>query len=236
MDTANWTFSQSFTPQFQAMRSDLESQISTAKSTASPPPEIIQGLSVSLAKATKALADATGSIPSYDQKQYEIQLKALEKSITDLRASTAPKSKFAFKRKPQAPAAAPTTTTTPPAKAPEAPTPTPPSSSTTNLILSSHTNKYLTRSDLPDHPQQTDLSISDLSNCIVNLLPPSASASTSTPTDERLIISALHARNLTNCVILLPSIQGSALLHDLTQCIIVLGCHQVRSSHLFLPP
>lgn len=91
MDTASWTFSHSFTPQFQAMRSglpqtlicflhviwiilgqlDLESRIDAAKALDSPHQEMIQELSVLLAKITKSLADATGSIPSYDQKQFE---------------------------------------------------------------------------------------------------------------------------------------------------------------------
>ncbi|KAF9476038.1 hypothetical protein BDN70DRAFT_863858 [Pholiota conissans] len=222
MDTKNptWTFLQTFTPQFQALGSELEGKLEAAKST--PTPVLLQELSVLLAKATKILADATGSIPTYDQKQYEIQLKGFEKSIETLRASSAPKSKFAFKRKAGA---------TPIASkpVPESPaTPAPESSSSTpnpsNLVLSSHLNKYLTRSDLPDHPPQTDLSICDLEGCIVNLLVP-----LDQPTvDDHIKISALHARNLKNCVLLLPDVEGSALLHDMVNCVIVLGCHQFR--------
>jgi len=37
----------------------------------SPSQDLIQDLTLSLAKVTKALVDATGSIPSYDQKQYQ---------------------------------------------------------------------------------------------------------------------------------------------------------------------
>ncbi|PPQ77110.1 hypothetical protein CVT25_010804 [Psilocybe cyanescens] len=227
MEESNWSFSQSFTPQFQAMRSELESQISAAKNTPSPPQETIQDLSVLLAKATKALADATGSIPSYDQKQYEIQLKTLEKAIEDLRASTASKSKFAFKRKPKAPAPASAPTVSAPVAKPVEPIQADPSPSTsTHLVLSSKSHQYLTRSDLPEHPQQTDLALSDLDNCIVNLLPPSSN--NGDVQTENLILTALHARNLTNCIILLPSIEGSALLHDMSHCTIVLGCHQFR--------
>ncbi|KAF8958938.1 tubulin binding cofactor C-domain-containing protein [Flammula alnicola] len=225
MANSNWSFLQTFTPQFQAMRSELESRIEAAKAVPSPPPDVLQELTLLLGKATKALADATGSIPTYDQKQYEIQMKGLEKSIVELRASNAPKSRFAFKRKPQAP----TAPTAPPTEASTKDTPVvnpapSPSSTSSNLSLSSHSHKYLTRSDLPDHPQQTDLSVSDLDNCIVDLLP----SITNGGLGEYMIISALHARNLTNCVLLLPAIEGSALLHDLTRCVIVLGSHQFR--------
>lgn len=90
-------------------------------------------------------------------------------------------------------------------------------------MLSAQSHKYITRAELPEHAQQTDLSLSDLDNCIVDLLPPGDGA------EAHLTISALHARNLSNCVLLLPAVAGSALLHDLARCTIVLGCHQVGS-------
>ncbi|KAF8884211.1 tubulin binding cofactor C-domain-containing protein, partial [Gymnopilus junonius] len=193
----------------------------------SPPQDVIQGLSLSLAKVTKALADATGSLPTYDQKQFEGQLKSFEKSIEQLRASTTTKSKFAFKRKPQSSV---TSIPTPPsAKKPFEPrtlTPSTPSTSS-QVLLSSHSHKYLTRSDLPEHSEQPDLSISDLDSCIVNLLPANSKDKDDSSSKD-LVLSALHARNLTHCVILLPLITGSALLHDLIQCTIVLGSHQFR--------
>ncbi|KAH9481509.1 Tubulin-folding cofactor C [Psilocybe cubensis] len=210
------------------MRYDLESQISAAKTTSPLPQETLQDLAVSLAKAAKALADATGSLPSYDQKQYETQLKALEKSVEELRISNAPKSKFAFKRKPKAADSAPA----PPLSPAPVTTPVDPKQSVTvlptptHLVLSSKSHQYITRASLPEHPQQTDLALSDLDNCVVNLLPPIPSISDGRT--ESLILTALHARNLTNCIILLPSIEGSALLHDMSNCILVLGSHQFR--------
>jgi hypothetical protein len=50
----------------------LESRVDAVKALDLPPQELINELSVLLAKMTKSLADATGSIPSYDQKQFEI--------------------------------------------------------------------------------------------------------------------------------------------------------------------
>ena len=83
------------------------------------------------------------------------------------------------------------------------------------------------KKDLPSHLAQSDLSISDLDHCIVNLLP-SALSSSSSGNDTPLIITALHARNL------LPNVDGGALIHDLERCVVVLGCHQVRFE-LFKP-
>lgn len=51
---------------------ELETKLESARSMPSPTPAVLQELSVLLAKATKTLADATGSIPTYDQKQHEI--------------------------------------------------------------------------------------------------------------------------------------------------------------------
>ncbi|PPQ96074.1 hypothetical protein CVT26_004706 [Gymnopilus dilepis] len=225
-DSSTWSFSQNFSTRFQEMRSELESQIAAARTVQSPSADAIQTLSLLLAKATKALADATGSLPTYDQKQYEGQLKSFEKAIESLRTSSSAKPKFAFKRKPQTPAPGTSASSSSPALVKD-PSPPPHSSTSTpissNVTLSSHRHKNLTRADLQGHPLQTDLSLSDLDNCVVNLLPSKESSDRG-----ELTISALHARNLTNCVIILPIIQGSALLHDLTRCIIVLGCHQFR--------
>lgn len=101
-----------------------------------------------------------------------------------------------------------------------------PSSTSSNLMLSSQSHKYITRADLAAHAQQTDLSIFDLEHCIVDLLAPDASDGPDA--NPHIVISALHARNLTDCVLLLPAVEGSALLHDMARCVIVLGCHQVR--------
>lgn len=51
---------------------ELEDKIKAAKLDPAPTPESLQEISVLLAKATKTLADATGGIPTYDQRQYEI--------------------------------------------------------------------------------------------------------------------------------------------------------------------
>ena len=93
--------------------------------------------------------------------------------------------------------------------------------SSSHVSLCGMTDRYISWSSLPlSRSSATDLAISNLTRCVVNLLPDDSNNTTS--------ISALHVRNLTDTVLLLPRIDGSALLHDMKNCTIVLGCHQVR--------
>ncbi|KAJ6588376.1 tubulin binding cofactor C-domain-containing protein [Mycena capillaripes] len=222
MSDPAWSFSQSFSAQFLASRTELESRVDLAKSTKITA-DALQVLSVDLSKLTKTLADATGSLPSYDQRQYELQLKALEKSLEELRTSI-PKSKFAFKRK-----AAAASTQDPPNVVPTVVPERSPQSQpmSTNLTLSSHSLRYLSNTSVPWKSQASDLTISDLTKCIVNLLPDAVDESSSQDSSDSKI-SALHIRNLTDTILLLPVIRGSVLLHDLRRCIVVVGCHQFR--------
>ncbi|KAJ7756945.1 tubulin binding cofactor C-domain-containing protein [Mycena metata] len=221
MSNPAWSFSQTFSTQFQASRTELESRVESVKSTKITA-DVLQTLSVDLAKLTKTLADATGSLPSYDQRQYELQLKGLEKSLEELR-TLIPKSKFAFKRKTPAP---PITPVPAPTVVPEAPSTTQPESASisTNLTLCSHSLQYLSKDSLPSTSEASGLTISDLNQCILNLLP----SNDSLPESSYLKISALHIRNLTDTILILPPIQGSVLIHNLRRCVLVVGCHQFR--------
>ena len=88
-----------------------------------------------------------------------------------------------------------------------------------NLVLSSKSNEYLTVPPSYNYSQLGDVSIYDLDACVVDFL---GNSQNETPK-----LSVLHGRNLTNCILYLPLIEGSVLLHGLQRCIIVLGCHQV---------
>lgn len=133
--------------------------------------------------------------------------------------SSLSKPKFSFKRK----VVTPSTILPTIAKEPLKSIGTTDQPSSTHLILSSRSQSFLTRSSLPEHSSQTNLSIFDLDHCIVDLLGKDSEVASK----DDLSISALHVRNLSNCVLLLPIIEGSALLHDMSNCTIVLGCHQV---------
>jgi hypothetical protein len=93
-----------------------------------------------------------------------------------------------------------------------------------------YSDQYLTLATLPGRSRPppdspgNDLLIADLDSCILNLVDKA----------NEVHIQALHVRNVRKCVLLLPPVKGSALVHDLTSCVIVLGCHQVDSFHQLL--
>ncbi|PIL29097.1 hypothetical protein GSI_09145 [Ganoderma sinense ZZ0214-1] len=103
------------------------------------------------------------------------------------------------------------------------PTPvnTPP---TSGLSISGHSRRYLSLSFASPLSSASDLSISDLDRCIVNLIPSSANPDY----PQGLAFTALHVRNLNNTILVLPVITGSALLHDMKNCVIALGSRQFR--------
>ncbi|KAH6910775.1 tubulin binding cofactor C-domain-containing protein [Coprinopsis sp. MPI-PUGE-AT-0042] len=233
---ATWEFAQTFTANFQATRAELHSQIEAAGQ--SPSSTALQDLAAGVARLSKSLVDATGSLPKYDQGLYENQVKELEERIEALRSRSSSKPRFSFKRK------TPASTPTPPPPIPSSSAvlgqpvkATEVAPSTRNLTLESRQYAYIDASDLnlsESTAASPDLSISDLSHCIVNLLPlfnqalSSSSSSSDAEGSTTAPFGAYHIRNLTNCIVLLPFCPGSALIHELRNCSLALGCHQFR--------
>ncbi|SJL10360.1 uncharacterized protein ARMOST_13746 [Armillaria ostoyae] len=205
-----WTFSQQFSSGFLKDRTDLQNRISASKQASSISNETVAELSTQFTKLTKDLADAVGSLPAYDQKGYENQLKSIEAELEELRKASKPVSRFSFKKRQAASRPLPAAAVT------AEPISQEPSSSQASILnFSSRTNELLTV-NLSDVSAR-DVTLSDLANCVVNLITPS-----------KLTISAVHAQNLRNVVLLLPMIQSSIMLHDLDNCAVVVGCHQFR--------
>ncbi|CAK5274212.1 unnamed protein product [Mycena citricolor] len=210
MSDAQWSFSQTFASQFQNARTELESRIASATAAS------VDDLSIDLAKFTKMLGEAVGSLPTYEQRQYESKIKELEKSLQLLRDSR-PKSKFAFKRK-AAVAGTPSHSSAVPVPS-SSPAPVEAVSTTSSNSITSQSHKYITKSALASASQSSDLIVSELSWCIVNLLSESTGDGG---------FSAIHVQNLSDTILLLPLVSGSVLVHDLTRCIVVVGSHQFR--------
>ncbi|EEB89287.1 hypothetical protein MPER_12631 [Moniliophthora perniciosa FA553] len=225
-DTLRWGFSQQFLAEFQAKRSalylnftlDLESRITQA---GTPPKDVLDILSADFARLSKSLVDATGSLPNFDQKNCELQLKQLEATLQSIRESSAPKAKFAFKRKVKTETQTNVTSSNPTSAAIPVPLKESDDTPSQALTISSHSNTHLSWASIPGpfSNLQPDLAISHLDHCILDLVRfPS----------QNLTISALHVRNVSNTVLILPRIPGSAMLHDLKNCVVILGCHQFR--------
>lgn len=133
-----------------------------------------------------------------------------------LRAVAAPKPKFSFKRK-TATVANPVTPSKPNKSNPVSTTSELPHS---NPLISSHTYAYLTTASLIGSPPTSCLTVSDLDYCVLNFLPTTGAS--------ELEVSAIHLRKISNSVLLLPLVNGSILAHDLSRCVVVVGCHQVE--------
>jgi hypothetical protein len=110
--------------------------------------------------------------------------------------------------------------------------------------ISRRQQQYLSLSSLPAFDcssQRLDITISELDNCVVNLMSPldRDSLSVSEKPSQVLKISAIRVQNITNTLLMLPQIEGSILLQDLSRCTIVVGCHQViyvayKPSHILI--
>lgn len=148
--------------------------------------------------------------------------------IEELRATSKPKSKFAFRR-----------TVAPGSDVPQRP---PPKTNTDNTsfedvstrgnksqhsTLSSQSYRYLSFTDLlPTDQPSSELAISGLDHCIVNLIGIAGQS------DNGIQLSTVHIKNVSHSVLILPMIDGSILLNDLTHCVVAVGCHQVNDLYV----
>ncbi|GJE86393.1 TBCC-domain-containing protein [Phanerochaete sordida] len=218
MDASNKTLIQEFYTSFQASQSDLSARLAVLKAEGNAPQDAINALALDVAKLRKDLSDANAYLPSYDLRQYEQSLKSLEQSLDDLRTASAGKPKFSFKRKPAKTSACPSgphpATTSNVASSSWA--------SANSIVLSGHTRQRLTWSSVSSvSASTTDLSVTDLDSCIVDLCTGSAS-------DAFPSLTAVHMRNVKNSIVILPHVKGSAMVHDMSNSVLAVGCHQFR--------
>ncbi|KAF8323816.1 hypothetical protein DL93DRAFT_31831 [Clavulina sp. PMI_390] len=185
-----------------------------------------KALLLKLTNLRKEFVDANAYLPAYELRQCETQLKVLESGIENLRSNTTTKTRFNFKRNPK-PASAPSPDT--PVSATPEPSPSVPPSSTVppsdQLSISNRSNSWITLESLDNVPSvippQSSLAISNISSSVLNLTP----HTTSPPTIK---INALHIRNMRRVILLAGYIDGSLLIHDCEDCLIILGCRQFR--------
>jgi hypothetical protein len=206
---------------------------------------------VALVKLRKALVQAEEFLPRYDQRQVDEvrpqpplllavasltgtcppftrltqqQLKALEALLEQKKASSAPKSRFAFKK--AASSSSARSAPPPPPATPVAsrPPPTAALDATANVELASLSHAFITLpSDLPS--SGFSVSLASLSHCIINLLPAprlSPEAPRSPP------ITALHIQDLSSCLLIVPDVEGSVLINGFDNCALDVGCWQLR--------
>ncbi|KAI8636586.1 tubulin binding cofactor C-domain-containing protein [Parasitella parasitica] len=166
----------------------------------------------------KSLTKATEFIPSYDERQFSLQIKVLSETLEQIKAELLPRAKFSFKSRKKKPVAtdAASFSTIPQA----------PSAVADDNILSEATvlfkDKQGTVLTLDDESNATndgksiDILISNLKDCVVIL------------DEDKIQISAVHIKNVEHCVIYCGKIEGSVLIYGLTNSALVAACHQFR--------
>ncbi|KAH9968142.1 tubulin binding cofactor C-domain-containing protein [Russula dissimulans] len=172
-----------------------------------------QELALDTRKLRKSLTDATGSLSPYDQRQCQAQMDILEQTLEEIRSVSLPKTKFTFKRK----------TNNPPHPAAQSS-----SSSSRSAIESGEgdgTPATLSLQSIPTlgtGPPTSDLTISDLDHCIVDL------CGTAEAVPRQICFTALHVHDLKETILILPNVKGSVRLHNLHRCTVIVACHQFR--------
>ena len=188
------------------------------------------------------MTDATSFLTTYDQRQCQAvrspnilnisstrihpliqQMDILEQTLEEIRSASLPKTKFTFKRK----------TSKPPVSV--APTLLPSSDELGKRdgrpglsdfhSLSSHSRCRLSLKSISTFgagPPLSDLTISDLDHCVVDLRVAAEPASR----QNQHSLTALHIHDLKETVLMLPNVEGSVLLHNLYRCTVIVACHQ----------
>ncbi|GAA6010883.1 hypothetical protein JCM11491_004581 [Sporobolomyces phaffii] len=186
-----------------------------------------------LRRVSEELTERAGALPSYELGRCERELKSVSDKINEKKTKMAPKSKFSFKRSAAPSPSAQTPTIQRPPSTVTLPGPTTPralsgpSIPRTSLTISSRSDQYLSSTSLPSSETAASeaLLLHDLTNCLVDLLPtPNAQVGSSTST----AFPAVYLSGLKSCVVLLPKIDGSVMIHDCQGCTLVLGGHQFR--------
>jgi hypothetical protein len=67
-----------------------------------------------------------------------------------------------------------------------------------------------------------DVALTNLTDCTINLV-------------HTLPLGAIHIKNLKRCVLVIPPVSGSILLHDCEGCTLIGACHQVHTICICLP-
>lgn len=148
------------------------------------------------------------------------------------------KGKFSFRRAPGStsrPPAPPTTALAPTRpEQPEQPAPVPPSSApqfsrpTPGRTWEHQRGATLKWSDELLLEKQGDLHLSHLDGCLVDLRTPSSLDLRYDDSKPNSVLQAVFVRNVHNSILLVGNVEGSMLVHDCCDTLIVGQCHQVR--------
>ncbi|KAF9341565.1 hypothetical protein BGZ91_006643 [Linnemannia elongata] len=185
----------------------------------------------------KAVTDNISILPPYDTRICLEAVKSASERLSDLRGQLVPRQKFSFKsRKTVATATSPSAL-----QVSNAATSATATQSTvdTSLFMTfeNRTGEYLfigalqvpntiylggvqvnnnTTASAPAVVEKPkDVALTNLTDCTINLV-------------HTLPLGAIHIKNLKRCVLVIPPVSGSILLHDCEGCTLIGACHQSR--------
>ncbi|ODN99535.1 hypothetical protein L198_03379 [Cryptococcus wingfieldii CBS 7118] len=209
---------------FHAQKQDILQACETPGASLSHIARLIQDL--------RKLVDSYGEgLPKYDRGRYTEELNGLDTKLSTLRTKDKPKSRFAFaKSKRPLPAKAtpqsPTVVAGPSTDREET------SPNVERSPINTHTiegrSSALVRPELAPGTGTYTLSLSSVSHCLIDLRPCKSPSSTDPSQSALPVLTTLHAKKLTRCVLLAPVLPGSAMLSDLDNCLVVVGAQQFR--------
>ncbi|KAF0392109.1 TBCC-domain-containing protein [Gigaspora margarita] len=194
-------------------------------------PLLCEGLLQRISVLEKKTTDASIFLPSYDQRQSILQIRALIEDLNTKKAELAPKSKFSFKSRKATGSTEKSMTVesnkivnsgldvvTPNNKIPITNSLNQNFQTVTlnykqNCYIS--VNSYLTNLEEPGE-KVMDFQISNLDHCIVNLV------------SSNVTIGAIHIKGLKDTIIMSGPVRSSILIHDCERCVFLIGCHQFR--------
>ncbi|KAG1468712.1 hypothetical protein G6F56_003678 [Rhizopus delemar] len=153
----------------------------------------------------KRITEALSFIPSYDERQFSLQLKELSERLDTKKSELQPKAKFSFKSRKQKTTPKPTVVIKPKETGKE-------HVSDATVLIKDQSDKILR---LDQSKECMDVLLSDLTRCIVIL-------------DSEKAISAVHMKNIRDCILFCGSIDGSLLVYGISHSVLVVGCHQLR--------
>ncbi|KAJ3068096.1 hypothetical protein HDU98_008722 [Podochytrium sp. JEL0797] len=169
-----------------------------------------------LAQLEKRVADAQLFLPAYDLRRCQQRIADVSAKLTAQKNKS--RSKFSFSSKAKATLAAHTavpSTPPPPTPTPINPTPEPTSSTATVFSNLQHTILRPLPTDTTISSSSSEVLLTNLSHCLVDLR-------------SLCPLGAVHIKNASHCVILCGGIQGSVLIDDMTQSVLVSACRQFR--------
>lgn len=210
--------SNDFWLQFKAERQNIDNLLQQSQSI--PTTELTAHFDTILQKINileKKLTEATQFIPSYDERQFSLQLKELGETLSATKSELTPKAKFSFKSRKKKSTPTPAISSTPtPNKLPKEETDI---LGDATVLFKDQNDTILTLKDnerAQTSGKSVDILLSNLKGCVIVL------------ENNDIQISAIHIKNVDRCIIYCGSIDGSILMYGLTHSLLVAGCHQLR--------